>query len=144
MLQVMAPAVTSSSGGGGCSSSNSTGDGAVSSFKQWPGYIYLIALSDTPDVTRLVMQQLLRPLLTNQELIKVMHDPRQDAAVLQQQYGVELQGVLDTQLLPGQVAAEEVQCPAAGAGEAAAGIASCSSSSNWCSWHSTVHDGSSG
>jgi hypothetical protein len=98
--------------------------------KQWPGYIYLLALPDDQEVTQPVVQQLLGPLLTSQQLVKVMHDPRQDAAVLQQQYGVELQGVLDTQLLAGMVAAAKVTSTAAGgAGNAAAAGSSSSSSS---------------
>jgi hypothetical protein len=118
MLQVFAAATTSTEqaadiGSSRSSQNSSSSSGGSSSFARC---IYLLALPDDPEVTQPVVQQLLGPLFTSQQLVKVMHDPRQDAAVLQQQYGVELQGVLDTQLLAGVVAAADGITPAGAAG----------------------------
>jgi hypothetical protein len=107
MVQVFAPATNTSEQAAGSGSSSSRGSSSGGGSGSFAGCIYLLALPDDQEVTQPVMQQLLGPLLTSQQLVKVMHDPRQDAAVLQQQYGVELQGVLDTALLAGVVAAAD-------------------------------------
>lgn len=44
------------------------------------------------------LPELLRPLLSSKSTLKVMHDCREDAAVLRAQWGVELNNVFDTQV----------------------------------------------
>jgi hypothetical protein len=75
------------------------------------------------DVRQAVVQRLLGPLLTSPHLVKVVHAPQEAAGVLQQQYGVELQGVLDTCELAEAVAAAGGS-PAAGEGVGDSSLAS--------------------
>jgi hypothetical protein len=80
MLSVFAPAVALAGGYG------------------YPSTIYLLPLPGGGPLAGAVMEEL-RPILTSPQVVKVMHAPGGAAAALQQQFGVQLQGVLDTRLL---------------------------------------------
>jgi hypothetical protein len=80
MLQVFAPAVALDGGYG------------------YPSTIYLLPLPGDGPLAGAITEEL-RPILTNPQVVKVMHAPGGAAAALQQQFGVQLRGVLDTRLL---------------------------------------------
>jgi hypothetical protein len=125
MVEVFAPAASSSAA---CEEGASTAAATSSSGSvMYTSSIYLIALPEEPDLRHAVVQRLLQPLLTSPHLVKVTHAPQEAAAVLQQQYGVELQGVMDTRLLAETVAATGGS-GAAGGGAAAGGCPGSSTS----------------
>lgn len=57
-------------------------------------------MPEEPQTAAALLSQL-QPVLEDAAVSKVMHDARWDGCVLQVQFGIELAGVLDTQLLAG-------------------------------------------
>jgi hypothetical protein len=69
----------------------------------YDSWIYVLEVPQAQAAAAALMAHL-APLLQDAGLVKVMHDARQDSVVLQQQFGIRLGGVLDTQLLAGTAA----------------------------------------
>jgi DNA polymerase I-like protein with 3'-5' exonuclease and polymerase domains len=117
LLQLFVPAVAADQQDNGTRTAGAATNGAAAAAgpsnqqqqqqeqpgQSWQATIYIVEVPELqPEAAHLLA--LLQPVLQDAGVVKVMHDTRKDSCILQQQFGVRLDHVLDTQLLAGLAA----------------------------------------